>query len=43
MRDAVHGEGVQPDFLFHDRRLSARGAWLPRKRMMKEVVAFRLV
>jgi hypothetical protein len=22
MRDAVHGEGVQPDLLFHDWRLS---------------------
>jgi hypothetical protein len=33
MRDAIHGEGIEPDFFFHDRRLSARTAWLPRKRI----------
>jgi hypothetical protein len=22
MRDAVHGEGVEPDFFFHDRKAS---------------------
>jgi hypothetical protein len=36
MRDAVHGEGVEPDFFFHDRRLSARAAWQPRKRIAND-------
>jgi hypothetical protein len=49
MRDAVHGEGVEPDFFFHDRNALRTPRSPPRyppglnAGLCAEIVTFRLV